>query len=128
MYSTLAYFISRNLIEMPLSGLLPFFQCLIIYWFVGLESTVVQFFTFYLIILLVALNGHSLGLMIGSMIQDEKSISIVTPIVLLPFILFSGFFKNSANLAPWIGWIQYLSPIKYGFSACIQNQYRFDNA
>ena len=96
-------------------------QCLILYWFIGLESTAVQFFTYYLVSFLVALNGSSLGLILGGVIEDHKSVAVVTPIALIPFILFSGFFKNSANLAPWVGWIQYISPIKYGFSAWVQN-------
>ena len=89
------------------------------YWFVGLSSTVDQFWIYYLVAYLITLNGASLGLMLGSMILDQKSVSAVTPIVLLPVILFSGFFKNIGNLPVWIGWIQYLSPIKYGFSAWI---------
>lgn len=91
------------------------------YWFVGLSSTVSQFFIFYLISYLLTVNGISLGLMLGAMIQDQKSVSVITPIVLVPFFLFSGFFKNSANLPEWIGWIEYISPIKYGFSSWLQN-------
>ena len=92
------------------------------YWFVGLSSTPGQFFVFYLIAYLLTVNGISLGLMLGAMIQDQKSVSVVTPIILLPFFLFSGFFKNSANLPRWIGWIEYISPIKYGFSSWLQNE------
>ena len=69
----------------------------------------------------MGLNGISLGLMLGSMIIDQKSVAVVTPIVLLPFFLFSGLFKNTGNLSEWAGWIQYISPIKYGFSAWVQN-------
>lgn len=64
----------------------------------------------------------SMGLMLGSMINDAKSVSAMTPALLLPFILFSGLFKNQGNFPAWIGWIQYISPIKYGFSAYLQNE------
>ena len=90
---------------------------LIMYWFVNLSSTVEQFFIFYFIAYLMTINGISLGLMLGSMVLDQKSVSVVTPLVLMPFFLFSGFFKNTGNLSSWIGWIQYISPIKYGFLA-----------
>ena len=92
------------------------------YWFVGLSSTVGQFFTYYLIAYLVGFSGTSLGLLLGSLIHDQKSVSVAMPIVLLPFILFSGFFKNTGNLSSWFGWIQYISPIKYSFSSWIQNE------
>ncbi len=61
--------------------------------------------------------GNSLGLLIGSLVSDAKSISAALPMVILPFILFSGFFKNRDDLPVWIGWIEYLSPLKYGFIA-----------
>lgn len=95
------------------------------YWFVGLSSTATQFFIFYLVAYLLTVNGVSLGLMLGSMVTDAKSVSVVTPIILLPFFLFSGYFKNSGNLSSWIGWIEYISPIKYGFSAFLHNEVQF---
>jgi ABC-type multidrug transport system permease subunit len=91
------------------------------YWFVGLHSTAGQFFTFYLIILLINFCGMSLGLLVGSSVKDARNVSAVTPALVLPFVLFSGYFKNQGNLANWIGWIQYISPFKYGFSAFTQN-------
>ena len=125
MYSTFTYFLSRNIVELPTSIIFPLIMTLIMYWFVGLSSTPEQFFLFYFIAYLITLNGISLGLMLGSMILDEKSVSTVTPIVILPFILFSGFFKNTGSLSSWIGWIQYISPIKYGFAALIQNEVKY---
>jgi ABC-type multidrug transport system permease subunit len=53
---------------------------------------------------------------------DGKSVSNVIPIVILPIILFSGFFKNRANLPVWIGWIEYVSPNKYSFIAHVGNE------
>lgn len=95
MYSTFSYFLSRNVIEIPYSILFPLLQALIMYWFVGLANTATQFFIFYLVSYLLTINGVSMGLMLGSMITDAKSVSAVTPAVLLPFFLFSGFFKNA---------------------------------
>ena len=125
LYSTFSYFLSRNVVELPAAVIFPLVQTLIMYWFVGLSSTVQQFWIYYLVTYLITLNGSSLGLMIGSIILDQKSVGAVTPCVLLPVILFSGFFKNTANLPVWLGWIQYISPIKYGFSAWIQNEVEF---
>ena len=105
MYSTCTYFLSRNIVELPASVVFPLLQTLIMYWFVGLSSTATQFFIHYLVAYFMTINGISLGLMLGSMILDEKSVSVVTPIVLLPFFLFSGFFKNSGNIAVWLSWI-----------------------
>jgi ABC-type multidrug transport system permease subunit len=125
LYSTFSYFLSRTIVEFPTSIIFPLIVSLIMYWFVGLSSTVEQFFIFYLISYLLTLNGASLGLMLGALILDKKSAAVVTPVVLLPFFLFSGFFKNTGNLPVWIGWIQYISPIKYGLAGYIQNEVQF---
>lgn len=88
---------------------------------IGLSHTAGQFFIFLLTYALVGLAGSSLGLLIGSVILDQKSVSSVVPILLIPFILFSGFFKNRDDLPKWIGWLEYISPIKYGFIAFTVN-------
>jgi ATP-binding cassette, subfamily G (WHITE), eye pigment precursor transporter len=59
---------------------------------------------------------------LGSVVVDPRTISVGLPLLTLPLIVFSGFYKNIANLSPWNGWIQYLSPIKYAFGAMVWNQ------
>lgn len=59
--------------------------------------------------------GSSLGLLLGSIVLDAKSAVVAAPITLMPFILFSGFFKNRADLPVWAGWIEHISPNKYAF-------------
>lgn len=43
----------------------------------------------------------------------------------MPFLLYSGLFKNSANLSNWIAWIQYLSSIKYGYIGFVENEVKY---
>ena len=122
LYGVTSYFMSRNTVEVPYALIFPMLQSLILYWFVGLSSTPQQFFIFFLIILLINFNGMSLGLLLGSVVHDMKSVSSITPALLLPLLVFSGFFKNRNNIPGWIGWIQYISPFKYGFSAFVFNE------
>lgn len=122
MYTTLPYWMAHNIIQLPYLIIFPLISCLIMYWFVGLSSSAQQFFTLYLITYLIYFNGASFGLMLGSIILDAKSISTITPVILLPVVLFSGFFKNRDNLPRWIGWLEYISPIKYTFTSSLENQ------
>lgn len=91
------------------------------YWMIGLGNTAEQFFIFYLIFFLVSLAGNSLGLLLGAAISNVKVVSVMVPIVILPFALFSGFYKNREDLPVWIGWIEYISPMKYSFIAFVRN-------
>ena len=121
MYSTLTYFLSRSIIELPSSIIFLLIQCLIQYWLIGLVPSMGQFLRYYLIAYLMTLNGISLGFLIGSLVHDQKAVNLLTPIMVLPFFLFAGFYKNGKNLPVWVGWFQYLSPLKYCFSAWVQN-------
>ena len=121
LYSTFTYFLSRNIIEIPYSIMFPFVELLILYWFVNLSSTVEQFFICYLVAYLIFINGVSLGLLLGSVYTDAKSTSALTPLVIIPFLIFAGYFKNRENIPSWISWFEYISPIKYTFSAWITN-------
>jgi ABC-type multidrug transport system permease subunit len=89
---------------------------------VGLASTAEQFFVHYLVLFLMVFAGSSLGLLLGSIIMDSKSVSSTVPVILLPVILFSGFFKNREDLPGWISWLEYISPNKYGFIGLVENQ------
>ncbi len=86
---------------------------------VGLAPTAQQFFFHSMVYGFISFCGTSFGLLIGSLIMDPKSVATFMPILTFPMILFSGYFKNRADLPKWIGWIEYISPIKYGFIALL---------
>jgi len=121
MYGVLPYFLSRNIVEIPFLVLLPSVYILLVYWMFGFANTALQFFTMYLILFLISFTGTSLGLLIGSVFNDEKGVNLATPILVLPLVVLSGFYKNSANIPKWFSWIQYISPIKYGFIGMLNN-------
>ena len=106
---------------MPEILIFPFIFAGINYFMIDLAHSAGQFFIHCLVLALMSFSGASIGLLIGSVILDPKSVSAVVPVVILPFILISGFFKNRDNLPIWFGWIEYISPIKYGFIGFIQN-------
>ena len=121
LYSVFSYFLSRNIIEAPYLLIVPFLFNVIFYFLVGLAPTVEQFLYFYLISFLVGLCGNSLGLLLGSSITNAKAVSAAMPIMITPFILVSGYFKNSENIPLVLNWIQLISPLKYCFAAMLTN-------
>lgn len=94
LYNTVTFFLSRLLIELPFLLLVPMIYALILYWMVGLENSAERFFTFYLAMFLASLAGNSLGLLLGSTASDPKVVAALNPILIIPFVLFSGYFKN----------------------------------
>jgi len=92
---------------------------------IDLEATAEQFFLLYFISFLITLCGNSLGLLLGSVISDAKAVAAATSIFLIPFFLFSGQFKNFGSIPAWVGWIQYISPFKYGLAALTINETKY---
>jgi len=65
------------------------------------ETVVIHIF----VCILACLNGNSIGLMAGCAFNDIKTATSIVPLLIMPLVLFSGFFANSKNFFPWIGWI-----------------------
>ena len=61
-------------------------------------------------------------MLVGAIIKDPQTVSSVVNTFFQPIFLFSGFYKNRSNLPVWIGWIEYFSPVKYGFAAGMENE------
>ena len=54
--------------------------------------------------------------------KEEMAVSI-SPVIMMPLILFGGQFANSGNIQAWISWFQYISPIRYAFEAFVRNEF-----
>lgn len=122
LYTLPQYFLSRNLIELPYTIIVPMIYLLINYWMVGLANTAEQFFTLYFIIVVMSFSAASLGLFIGCYYDDPKLMSSVLPNFTMPLLLFAGFFKNYQSIPVWISWMRFLSPFSYNFTAMVKNE------
>lgn len=56
------------------------------------------------------------------MVKNPNLISTFVSLVFLPIVSFSGFFKNYSNLSNWIGWIRFLIPFNYTYTALVGNE------
>jgi hypothetical protein len=55
-------------------------------------------------LLLIVLNAQSWGLLLGGLFMDPKTAQAVTTVVMLSFLLVSGFYVRDVPI--WIGWIK----------------------
>ncbi len=100
---------------------IPLLYLLVNYWMVGLANTAAQFFTMYFIIVVISFTATSIGLFIGAFFDNPKFASSLIP-VFMPFLLaFSGMFKNYQSIPAWIGWLRFLSPFNYNYTALLKN-------
>ena len=59
----------------------------------------------------------SYALIISTLFSDKQLAVTLTPILIIPFMLFAGFFVNQDNIPIWLIEFQYLSFFKYGYQA-----------
>lgn len=71
----------------------------------------------------MALVGNSIGFFTGSLFQDVKKATSLAPVLLLPLMMFSGLYNKLNSIAVWIGWLQYISPFRYGLHMTLLNEY-----
>ncbi len=105
MYTVMPYYIAKVVMELPMSFILPMISEIIIYFGVGLTVTASQFFYFYLILYMLMFCSSSMGYLLSSIFTNAEAAAGLAPIVIMPFMLFSGFFANAGSYPAWIGWL-----------------------
>jgi len=122
MYNIIPYYLAKDIIELPVSIVAPLFFS-VFYFGMGTDVTLDRFLNFYMVQLLVSLATTGYGQVIGSLFDTAETAIFFTPVLMMPFVLFSGFLTNVDTFPKWIGWIQYVSPIRYGFEASMRNEF-----
>lgn len=50
----------------------------------------------------------------------------LSPLFVMPMILFGGLMSNNAAQFDWLSWIQYISPMKYAAEAILYTEFMYD--
>ena len=66
----------------------------------------------------------SMGYLISCIFNDFTVANMLAPILMMPFMLFGGFYANLNSLPGWLVWLKWLSPIKYASEALLWNEYK----
>ena len=123
-YGSLAYYLSKMSIEIPLQIIINIITCTILYWLCLFQKTFKKYIIFVAIISLGSLCGLSIGTAIATASKDVNIAVQFAPFLFIPLILFSGLLINSDSIPPYFTWIQYLSPIRYMYQEVYKNEFR----
>jgi ATP-binding cassette subfamily G (WHITE) protein 1 len=122
-YGLFAYFITKLAVELPFYIFYPFLTTVVSYFLVGYQTTAGKFFIVAFINVLSANTGLALGLLTSCIFNNLAVALGIVPLIILPLMIFSGLFVNGGSLPVYFAWIKYISPMKYAFSALIQNEF-----
>lgn len=113
-YGLPAYFVSKNLFEIPLMILFPLFTQLIVYWgasytfFDGdtiIKGDRLTFWKFYFLLFLVSQCAIGYGYCVSAACKNQVDSSNLSNVVTLPAIFFGGLFTNGNTMVKGVGWI-----------------------
>jgi ABC-type multidrug transport system ATPase subunit/ABC-type multidrug transport system permease subunit len=123
-YNAKAYFLSKWVVEIPLSFAQTLVQYLVVYWLVGMRG---NFFYLVLAALGNGLCASSLALVAGCAISDVKTVTEISPLLFVPQLLFSGFFIRISMVPIFLRWAQYLCALKYSLNLILLIEFQPTN-
>ncbi|KXS21830.1 P-loop containing nucleoside triphosphate hydrolase protein [Gonapodya prolifera JEL478] len=95
----------------------------IVYWMTNLHPDGFVYFKFIVIMVVMAITCMSMGMLIASIAPNAQVGSVIAPIFNLIFIVFGGNFANLDSIPVFIRWLQWISPVKYSYSALMINEF-----
>ncbi|KAL7751154.1 hypothetical protein RI367_003359 [Sorochytrium milnesiophthora] len=122
-YGLPAYFLSKQVVELPFQIALPFVFIVVLYWIAGFVSDAPHFFTMAAFVIVMAGCGTAIGTFAACLFESLTVTLAVLPTVMLPMMIFGGLLVNTGNIPAWLNWIKYLSPQKYGFTGMVKSEF-----
>lgn len=117
-YSVAPYFFSKTLADLP-NLFFPFVFITLAYWIAGFPDDAAVFFQTAFLTMLVYFTAGSFGLVCSAAMDTPEAAQALAMPFQLVFALFSGFYANSDLIPRWLFWIQYVSPIRWGYAGLI---------
>lgn len=124
-YSPLTYFTSKLLFDiLPLRVVPPFLFGGCVYFLVGLQPGVAEFWKFILTLVLFSLSASSAVFLISIAISDTGLANLVGSLTMLFSLLFAGLLINRDRIPGYLRWLQHLSFFHAAYEALIVNELR----
>jgi len=123
MYKVGPYFWAKIFSELPFSILTPSIFGVIVYFTVQLNPQVDKFFLFLLTLILIYNASSGYSLIISASFSDKQLAVTLTPVLIIPFMLFAGFFVSTDSIPVYLKIFEYLSIFKYGYQGLMMNEF-----
>ncbi|CAI5481441.1 unnamed protein product [Closterium sp. Yama58-4] len=121
MYRLSAYYLSRQLSDLPMEWLLPTLFLLISYFMASLKLTAGAFFGLLFSTYLIVTTAQGCGLCLGAAVMDVKVATTLASVLLLTFMLAGGYYLQT--IPAFISWIKYISFTYYAYRLIIKTQF-----
>mmetsp|Transcript_15731 Transcript_15731/g.26535 ORF Transcript_15731/g.26535 Transcript_15731/m.26535 type:complete len:505 (+) Transcript_15731:642-2156(+) len=124
MYRVSSYFWAKIVSELPGSLIIPVLQMTIVYFSVGLNTDEWYHYFVHLAAGVLCYNAFTgFGYIIGTAISDNQLVVVLTPVIIVPTMLFAGFFVNQENVPDWLTPLREITIFKYCYQAFVLNEF-----
>ena len=123
LYTVASYYFAYMIHSIPFLIFYPLLYLAIAYPMVNLRSGFVHFLCMYGCLVLATLVGQGLYYSIATISPNLTIAQILTPICLVIFMIFTGFFIQKNNLIGFWLWAYYLSFMRYAFELILIDQF-----
>ncbi|EFA85150.1 ABC transporter G family protein [Heterostelium album PN500] len=121
-YRTFAYFITVVVSKFPIALIEAFLFSVTCYWISGFRARADTFIVFIICMALTNVIAQGVFQSASSFSDSQLVTSMVTPAVVILFMIFSGYILPGVNIPNWWIWMYYLSPLKYVLDALASNE------
>ncbi|CAI5514863.1 unnamed protein product [Closterium sp. Naga37s-1] len=124
-YHSTSYVIASTICNFPFSLAEVLIYGPLVYWLTGMSAADngAHFFLFMLLLLAVDVMGATLIRLIASISSSREMASSLAGLMVITFLLFTGFLLTKPNIPPWWIWMYYINPLQYGVTAICINEF-----
>lgn len=123
-YSATSYFLSKLVLELPLTLFQSILQYLFAYFMCDFQGSFA-----YLVLAGWGLGAASasVAVLLGCCLNDVRDVQEMAPLLFIPQFLFSGFFVRTASIPVFLRWAQYLCSVKYSVNLILITEFDASN-
>ncbi len=122
-YGTSAYFLGRTAVDIGMQTGLSILFGLPAYWMVGLQNDFGKFVQFSICLVMVGQSSQSYALILGALIPYRTVALMLSPLVMVPFMMTTGFFVTMKSIPGWLKWLCAISPQRYVFESLMDIEF-----
>ncbi|KAL7066273.1 ABC-2 type transporter family protein [Cryptosporidium serpentis] len=134
LYGTIEFMIAKELGDFIFYSIPPLFFSVIYFFMTGAGNVsynnwtmVQQFFVYQVIIQCIIWASIGINYFISSLTISLELAQGIAPIIMVLMMVVSGFYLTTNRISVWISWFQYLSFVKFGYTALLLNSFPPNN-
>ncbi|XP_050484290.1 ATP-binding cassette sub-family G member 4 isoform X3 [Bombus vancouverensis nearcticus] len=124
-YKLHSFYLANKLADIPIQFTAISLYILIVYYMSDQLLELQRFCLYTLMCFAVSMVAQTFGLLVGTGMKVQHGM-IFGPLMILPFLIFSGFFVQFRDAHPYLRWLFHLSFLKYGFEGVMIAIYGYD--